>query len=75
MSHSSSAIEAAAVSGLPSPSDECPTIPVPGPNSCESRGVTAQEALDNVADALRDRLEVADTAGAEATQTSEEEES
>ena len=55
MSHSSSATE-----DLFSPSDGCPTVPVPGQPECSARGVTEQEALDNIADAQRDRQEVAD---------------
>jgi hypothetical protein len=55
MSHSSSAIE-----DLFSPSDDCPTVSGSGQPECHTLGVTDQEALDNIADAQRDRQEVVD---------------
>jgi hypothetical protein len=71
MSHSSSAIEGWLLSIEPGegqsrdrdvipPADERPEGITPNQPGCDPRGITEQESLDNLADAGRDRLEVAD---------------
>ena len=41
------------------PSDEGFAVSVPGLPGCHSQGVTEEEALENIADAIREYLEVA----------------
>ena len=41
-------------------SDEGFAVSVPGLPGCHSQGATEQEALDNIADAIREYLEVRD---------------
>jgi predicted RNase H-like HicB family nuclease len=40
-------------------SDEGYSVSVPGLPGCHSQGATEQEALDNIADAIREYVEVA----------------
>lgn len=47
------------------PSEEGFAVSVPGLPGCHSQGVTEQEALDNIRDALRDYLEVVNELGGE----------
>jgi predicted RNase H-like HicB family nuclease len=42
------------------PSEEGFAVSVPGLPGCHSQGLTEQEALDNIRDALKDYLEVVD---------------
>lgn len=42
------------------PSDEGFAVSVPGLPGCHSQGLTEEEALDNIRDALRDYLDVVD---------------
>ena len=50
----------------PPPSDEGYSVTVPGLPGCCSQGATEAEALQNIADAIREYLEVAAELAAEA---------
>ena len=47
------------------PSEEGFAVSVPGLPGCHSQGLSEEEALDNIRDALRDYLEVVDELGRE----------
>ncbi|HEX5471141.1 MAG TPA: type II toxin-antitoxin system HicB family antitoxin [Lacipirellulaceae bacterium] len=47
------------------PSDEGFAVSVPGLPGCHSQGLTEQEALDNIRDALKDYLDVVDELASE----------
>ena len=47
------------------PSEEGFAVSVPGLPGCHSQGISEQDALDNIRDALREYLEVVDVLGRE----------
>jgi predicted RNase H-like HicB family nuclease len=47
------------------PSEEGFAVSVPGLPGCHSQGLSEEEALDNIRDALRDYLEVVEELGRE----------
>jgi predicted RNase H-like HicB family nuclease len=47
------------------PSEEGFAVSVPGLPGCHSQGITEQDALENIRDALREYLEVVDELGRE----------
>ncbi len=47
------------------PTDEGFAVSVPGLPGCHSQGITEQDALNNIRDALREYLEVVDELGRE----------
>ena len=49
------------------PSEEGYAVSVPGLPGCHSQGATEQEALENIADAIREYLDVAEELAQSAT--------